>query len=109
MKAVELIEKSKKIVVITGAGISVSCGIPDFRSKGGFYESVAKEGIDPPELVFDLNYFKKDPSLYYSHASFVLPYGLKPSRTHKFIAELDKRGKLLNNYTQNVDNLEAVV
>ena len=37
---VELLEKAKNVVVLTGAGVSVSCGIPDFRSAGGVYLNV---------------------------------------------------------------------
>lgn len=46
-ETVELIRNSKKILVLTGAGISVSCGIPDFRSRNGLY---AKLAVDFPEL-----------------------------------------------------------
>ena len=41
------IPESKNIMILTGAGISVSCGIPDFRSKNGLY---AKLAVDFPEL-----------------------------------------------------------
>ncbi|KAI0319754.1 DHS-like NAD/FAD-binding domain-containing protein [Amylostereum chailletii] len=37
------VAKSKKIVVVTGAGISCSCGIPDFRSSDGLYNLVKKQ------------------------------------------------------------------
>ena len=44
---IDLIQTSKNIIVLTGAGISVSCGIPDFRSKNGLYATLA---VDFPEL-----------------------------------------------------------
>jgi NAD-dependent deacetylase sirtuin 1 len=46
-ETVDLIRNSKKILILTGAGISVSCGIPDFRSRNGLY---AKLAVDFPEL-----------------------------------------------------------
>ncbi|KAH7828064.1 putative chromatin regulatory protein sir2 [Monocercomonoides exilis] len=104
--AVQLINNSHNIVVITGAGVSVSCGIPDFRSKGGFYDRAKQDGLSSPELIFDLRYFRKDPSLFYNYAVTLLPSNYEPSFTHYFISYLEKQNKLLRNYTQNIDNLE---
>lgn len=62
---------SKKIVVLCGAGISVSCGIPDFRSKDGIYAILAQEEkyeLDDPSDMFDKEVFLRDPSLFYSFA-----------------------------------------
>ena len=48
----------KKIVVTTGAGISVSAGIPDFRSeKTGLYANLEKYDLPRPEAIFDIDYF----------------------------------------------------
>lgn len=41
--AVELLSKARKVLVLTGAGISVSCGIPDFRSGRGLYAIIAEK------------------------------------------------------------------
>ncbi|CAF1561641.1 unnamed protein product, partial [Adineta ricciae] len=46
--AVELIRKCKNILVLTGAGISVSCGIPDFRSRNGIYARLREEFPELP-------------------------------------------------------------
>lgn len=104
----KLIADANNIVVLTGAGVSVSCGIPDFRSKGGLYDAVLERfGLEDPQAIFDLEEFKMDPTLFYSFAKDVMPSNdLRPSPTHRFIAELEARGKLLRNYSQNIDGLE---
>lgn len=59
----------KKIVVVTGAGISVSAGIPDFRSpKTGLYDNLKQYNLPTPESIFRLTYFKKYPEPFYHMA-----------------------------------------
>ncbi|KAJ2911871.1 hypothetical protein MD484_g8544, partial [Candolleomyces efflorescens] len=78
-----LIANAKKILILTGAGISVSCGIPDFRSRDGLYAKLKERGeydLDDPQqmlarflvpsfeyptdfiLRFDINYFRENPA-----------------------------------------------
>lgn len=103
-----ILDKAQNIVVLSGAGVSVSCGIPDFRSAGGIYETVLQRyGLTDPQAIFDLNEFRIDPTLFYSFAKDIMPSeNIQPSPTHYFIAELERRGKLLRNYSQNIDGLE---
>ncbi|KAH6842872.1 SIR2-like protein [Chaetomium sp. MPI-CAGE-AT-0009] len=106
--AVDLLKKSKNIVVLTGAGISTSLGIPDFRSKGtGLYSKLEHLGLNDPQEVFDITVFRQDPTIFYSVARDILPSHDRFSPTHAFIALLQNQGKLLTNYSQNIDNLEA--
>lgn len=46
---VDLIRSSSNIIVLTGAGVSVSCGIPDFRSRDGIYSRLAQDFPDLPD------------------------------------------------------------
>jgi len=107
--AAQLLRTSKKILVITGAGISTSLGIPDFRSKGtGFYSKLLEAGYSEPEEVFEIHNFVEDPSVFYSLARDLLPdEQMRFSPTHAFLKLLQDKGKLLTCYTQNIDNLEA--
>ncbi|KAF2717539.1 SIR2-domain-containing protein [Polychaeton citri CBS 116435] len=106
--AAYLIRRSHNIVVISGAGISTSLGIPDFRSKeGGFYSALQERGYAEPESVFDLREFDQDPTLFYQVAHEILPKSKDFSPTHGFIRLLQDKGKLQTDYTQNIDNLEA--
>ncbi|QDS74429.1 hypothetical protein FKW77_006133 [Venturia effusa] len=106
--AAELINKSKNIVVITGAGISTSLGIPDFRSRTtGFYSKLKDMGFEEPEEVFDLESFDTDPTTFYKLAGDILPDLHRWTPTHQFIRVIQDKGKLLRNYTQNIDNIES--
>ncbi|XP_029465565.1 NAD-dependent protein deacetylase sirtuin-1 isoform X2 [Rhinatrema bivittatum] len=108
--AVKLLQVCKKIIVLTGAGVSVSCGIPDFRSRDGIYARLAVDFPDlpDPQAMFDIEYFRKDPRPFFKFAKEIYPGQFQPSLCHRFIAMLDKEGKLLRNYTQNIDTLEQV-
>ncbi|KAJ5089495.1 hypothetical protein N7532_008179 [Penicillium argentinense] len=106
--AVRLLRESKNVIVLTGAGISTSLGIPDFRSKDtGLYSKLEHLGLSDPQEVFDINVFREDPSIFFSIAKDILPTEKKYSPTHGFIKLLQDKGKLLTNYTQNIDNIEA--
>ncbi|KAM0786525.1 hypothetical protein ACM66B_001983 [Microbotryomycetes sp. NB124-2] len=104
---VDLIRKSKNIVLLTGAGVSTSCGIPDFRSPTGLYARLKEEHweLDDPQQMFDLSYFKEKPNVFYSFAKEIYPSNFVPSPCHRFAKMLEDHQCLLRNYTQNIDGL----
>ena len=108
-QVIDKIKNANKILVLTGAGISTSLGIPDFRSKNGLYEKVSKLNLDDPQDVFTLDIFLENPSIFYSIAHEILPPDGIYSPLHAFIKLLQDKGKLLRNYTQNIDNIESFV
>jgi NAD-dependent SIR2 family protein deacetylase len=103
-----LAKKYENVIVMLGAGASTSAGIPDFRSAGGLYDQLRDFGVEKGETVFDIDYFRKDSSLFYRFASMLLPdvTKFKPTITHKFVKKLNDYGVLLRCYTQNIDSLE---
>ena len=107
---VGLIRDCKNIVVLTGAGVSVSCGIPDFRSRDGIYARLSKDFPDlpDPQSMFDIKFFHGNPNPFFRFAKEIYPGSFKPSLSHRFISYLESSGKLLRNYTQNIDTLERV-
>ncbi|SCW01599.1 LAFE_0E03202g1_1 [Lachancea fermentati] len=101
------LKTAKKVLVLTGAGISTSLGIPDFRSSEGFYSKIRHLGLEDPQDVFNYDIFMQDPSVFYNIAHMVLPPEHIFSPLHSFIRMIQDKGKLLRNYTQNIDNLES--
>lgn len=107
---VQLMRDCNKIIVLTGAGVSVSCGIPDFRSRDGIYARLAKDfpNLPDPQAMFDIDFFQSDQRPFFKFAKEIYPGQFEPSLCHKFIRLLETQGKLLRNYTQNIDTLEKV-
>ncbi|GAA6010683.1 hypothetical protein JCM10207_005796 [Rhodosporidiobolus poonsookiae] len=107
---VSLIRRSKKILILTGAGVSTSCGIPDFRSPTGLYARLKEDPLLNAELdnsqdMFDLAFFKEKPTVFYSFAKEIYPSNFVPSPCHRFVRLLELNDRLLRNYTQNIDGL----
>jgi NAD-dependent deacetylase len=99
----ELIRSSISVIVLTGAGISTAAGIPDFRGPNGLY---ATRRYDP-ELVFNIDYFRRDPSLFYRFTSdfAAMLKDIQPTFTHRFLSVLEKKGIVKGTITQNIDAL----
>ncbi|MES1906826.1 MAG: hypothetical protein MHM6MM_000058 [Cercozoa sp. M6MM] len=96
----------RRVIVMSGAGISTSCGIPDFRSPGtGLYDNLQKYNLPEPEDVFDIEYFRESPEAFCSLAKELMPGNFRPSLTHYFVRLLEKKGVLLRHFTQNIDTL----
>jgi len=100
-RARELVQNAQRICALTGAGISVDSGIPDFRSEGGLWKR-----YDPLEYA-TYESFLNDPSKFWTMGRELARVILdaKPNAAHYALAELEKRGKLIGVITQNIDNL----
>jgi NAD-dependent deacetylase len=98
----ELVQTSRHMVVLTGAGISTPSGIPDFRSSHtGLWTK------DDPMVVASLSSFQRQPEVFYN---WLRPLATKmlaaqPNAAHIALAQLENAGRLKALLTQNIDDL----
>ena len=100
----ELIRDADRVVALTGAGISVPSGIPDFRSPGtGLWEKV------DPMKVAHIDAFRRDPEGFWGYYAqrFQTLGDKQPNRAHEALATLEREGLLEAVITQNIDQLHT--
>ena len=95
--------EAKKVVVLTGAGMSTESGLPDFRSKNGWWR-----GIDPM-TVATINAFHDDYDLFQAFycARLDALESCSPHEGHKVLAKLQLQGLISTVATQNVDGFHS--
>jgi NAD-dependent deacetylase len=100
------IEKARRVVVLTGAGISTDSGIPDFRGPQGVWTKNPKA-----EKLSDIRYYMSDPEvrrLSWQSRLEHTAWQARPNAGHLALVELERRGKLHALITQNIDELHQV-
>ena len=99
----DMIRVASRVVALTGAGISTSAGVPDFRGPEGLYIT----GKYDPDTTFEVSGFLRDPTPFFAFTRDVLGLvaGLRPTFTHRFLADLEAGGTLRTVVTQNIDPL----
>ena len=94
---------ARRVVVLTGAGISAESGVPTFRGPGGLWRQYGPEDLATPEA------FARDPRLVWEWYAWrretIAP--LRPNAAHAALVSLEKRTPELLLATQNVDGLHA--
>jgi len=98
----ELLGQSRRAVALTGAGVSVPSGIPDFRTP----ETGLWAKVDPMEVAH-ISVFERDPARFWSYyrPRFQALGDKEPNRAHEALAELERRGLIEGVITQNIDRL----
>lgn len=96
-----MLRAAKRVVALTGAGISVESGIPDFRSPGGLWTRW------DPSVYATFESFVHGPGKFWSMAAELHPLleNAKPNPAHLALAELERMGKCDAVITQNIDDL----
>lgn len=100
-RAAELLLRRRPVVALTGAGVSVESGIPDFRSAGGLWDE-----FDPMEYA-TIQAFESTPVKVWKmlHELEGTLGRAEPNEGHRALARLEEAGVLTAVITQNIDNL----
>ena len=100
------LRQARRVLFVTGAGISADSGLPTYRGVGGLYDGMATEVGLPIEVVLSGPMLRRDPALVWKHIAQVESAcrGAEPNAAHRIIAALQDRCEVVV-LTQNVDGL----
>lgn len=96
-----MIEQSKKITFLTGAGVSTPSGVPDYRSLQGVYH-----GLEVPEYLLSSECLIREPEKFYDFVKHLYHEEARPNIIHQTMARLEKE-KDTWVISQNIDGLHA--
>ena len=100
------IASARRVVVLTGAGISTESGIPDFRGPQGVWTTQPgrRDAVDPATYLADPKVRQAAWRSRMAHPAWTA----RPNRGHLALVELERRGKLHALITQNIDELHQM-
>lgn len=102
----KMIDECENIVFFGGAGVSTESGIPDFRSVDGLYN---QKYDYPPERIISHSFYKANPEEFFRfYKDRMIFEEAKPNEAHKYLAKMEKEGKLKAVVTQNIDSLHTM-
>ena len=106
-KLQRFIDESERIVFFGGAGVSTESGVPDFRSKDGLYnQHDVRFDKYQPEYLLSHDCLVHEPEVFFEfYRQKMDARHVQPNAAHRYLAELERQGKLIGIVTQNIDGL----
>lgn len=103
----EVVRAARRILFVTGAGVSADSGLPTYRGVAGLYNDEHCEDGVPIEVALSGGMFQTRPEVAWRHIARIEEAcrGAAPNRAHQVIAELEAGGREVLVLTQNVDGL----
>lgn len=102
--AATILADARRLLVVSGAGVSTASGIPDFRSPGGIWSR-----FDPREFAFER--WRADPAGFWRLRAALMDAleldRVAPNPAHDALARASRSARFLGHVTQNIDGLFA--
>lgn len=99
------LQASRRLLVITGAGISADSGLPTYRGIGGLYEQELTEDDVPIEQALSGSMMQRAPEITWKYIAQIEAAcrGARPNVAHEKLVALEHGGRQVTVLTQNVD------